>query len=912
MTSFVAYVIHRFMMTNNTYSQIANIALLEELYQRYMADPTSVDLSWQRFFEGMEFSGALAKSPALPGDDTLRMRGLFDQFRKFGHLEVAINPIAVEAPTSVPQLSLNGLGFSEAELTRSFPSNDLTGGPFATLQEIVSALRNVYCSRIGFEYMHIEDPSIVEWFQKKLEPVLQIDLSSEKKQFLLEHLNKAELFEVFLHTKYVGQKRFSIEGGETLLPILVELIEVGAEASMNSFVIGMAHRGRLNVLANILQKPYSVIFQEFEDSMPKLLFEGSGDVKYHKGFSATVPTKSGGSMHLHLCANSSCLESVDPVVLGRARGAQVVTEDITRQKTGAILIHGDAALAGQGVIYEILQFMKLPGYGTGGTIHIAVNNQIGFTTLPQDGRSTRYCTDIALTFGCPVFHINAEDPESCVFAAKLALEFRQKFGRDVFLDLNCYRKYGHNEGDEPAFTQPEPYKIIRAKKTIRELYFNQLLAEGSIEQTIAQNLDATFKQTLETAILRGKGDEPHPPASRYGVHWQEPAPQETLFEAFDSGAKEPILRQAIEGYCRIPATFRLHPKLQKWVQDRKDSLTGKIDWGTAECLAFGSLLLQNIPIRLSGQDSERGTFSQRHAVWIDQENSTRYMPYDAIKAGQFTVYNSPLSEYAVLGFEYGYTGANPKALVLWEAQYGDFSIGAQIVIDHYLSSAEQKWASYSSLVLLLPHGYEGQGPEHSSGRIERFLQLCASNNLQIVNATTPAQYFHVLRRQALRAIKKPLVIFTPKSLLRLPACTSVLSEFLTGSFEEVLGDPMPPQKIERVLICSGKVYYDLVAQREARKRDGIAIFRIEQLYPIHEKKLSKLISSVAGCKDFRWVQEEPQNMGAWEFIHPHIQALLPKGASLRYVGRERSAVTATGSMRQHKQEVDHFMNEAFQ
>jgi 2-oxoglutarate dehydrogenase E1 component len=760
--------------------------------------------------------------------------------------------------------------------------------------------------------MHIEDPSIVEWFQKTLEPVLQIDLPIEKKRFLLEHLNKSELFEVFLHTKYVGQKRFSIEGSETLLPILAELLEVGAEASMNSFVIGMAHRGRLNVLANILQKPYSVIFQEFEDSMPKLLFEGSGDVKYHKGFSATVSTKSGGSMHLHLCANSSCLESVDPVVLGRVRGAQVVTEDITRQKTGAILIHGDAALAGQGIIYEILQFMKLPGYGTGGTIHIAVNNQIGFTTLPQDGRSTRYCTDIALAFGCPVFHINAEDPESCVFAAKLAVEFRQKFGRDVFLDLNCYRKYGHNEGDEPAFTQPEPYKIIRAKKTIRELYFNQLLTEGAIDQTIAQTLEATFKQTLETAILRGRGDEPHPPASRYGVHWQEPAPQETLFEVFDSCAKESVLRQAIEGYCRIPTTFHLHPKLQKWVQDRKDSLTGKIDWGTAECLAFGSLLLQDIAIRLSGQDSERGTFSQRHAVWIDQENGNKYMPYDAIKAAQLTVFNSPLSEYAVLGFEYGYTGANPKALVLWEAQYGDFSIGAQIVIDHYISSAEQKWANYSSLVVLLPHGYEGQGPEHSSGRIERFLQLCASNNLQIVNATTPAQYFHVLRRQALRAIKKPLVIFTPKSLLRLPACTSVLSEFLTGSFEEVLGDPMPPQKIERVLICSGKVYYDLVAQREARKRDGIAIWRIEQLYPIHEKKLSKIISSTAGCKDFRWVQEEPQNMGAWEFIHPHIQALLPKGASLRYVGRERSAVTATGSMRQHKQELDHFMNEAFQ
>lgn len=879
------------MQNNTTYGQISNIAVLEDLYSRYRENPASVDISWQRFFEGMEFSGGLSSAPQSFGNG--QIDAVIDQYRRFGHLEVPVNPIAFAPPPPAPELTLQALGFSDADLNRSFPSMGFAGTSEASLQEILAALRAIYCSKIGFEYMHIEEPEIRAWFQARLEPRWTVDLSIEKKRFLLDLLNKAEVFETFLHTKYVGQKRFSIEGGETLIPMLAEMIEVGAAGKMEGFVLGMAHRGRLNVLANILQKPYSVIFQEFEDLLPKHLLEGSGDVKYHKGFSADVTTATGAKVHLYLSANSSCLESVDPVVLGRAKG--------TTKKTGAILIHGDAALSGQGVIYEIMQFMKLPGYETGGTIHIAVNNQIGFTTLPEEGRSTRYCTDIALAFGAPVFHVNAEDPESCLFAAKMAVEFRLQFGRDVFLDLNCYRKYGHNEGDEPAFTQPGPYKIIRAKKTIREMYSEKLVGEA---------IDDTFKDLLETALKRGKEMEPHSPEERYGVHWKAQGEAAALFAPFDSSAKEAVLRKAIDGYCQIPGDFHLHPKLQRWVQERKNSLEGKIDWGTAECLAFGSLLLQGTPIRLSGQDSERGTFSQRHAVWIDQESSAKYKPYAAM--GPFAVYNSPLSEYAVLGFEYGYAGASPQSLVLWEAQYGDFSIGAQIVIDHYLASAEQKWASFSSLVVLLPHGYEGQGPEHSSGRIERFLQLCASNNLQIVNATTPAQYFHALRRQALRPLKKPLVIFTPKSLLRLPACTSHLSDFVKGEFEEVLPDPMPPKMVRRVLFCSGKVFYDLLSMREAKKLDGIAIFRIEQLYPLHEAKLKKLLADTGSCKDFRWVQEEPQNMGAWDYIHSPLTALLPKEAALRYVGRERSAVTATGSQTQHKIELEHFMNEAFE
>ncbi len=543
-----------------TFGQIGNIALLEELYELYVKDPASVDISWQRFFEGMEFSGALAKLPATSVGETLSVSLLADRFRKYGHLDAHVNPIALQTPSPCEALTLQGLGLKEADLDRVFPSLGLTSASSSPLREVIEALAQIYCSRIGFEFMHIEEPSIVDWFQKRLEPRLKIELSSEKKQFLLESLSKAEFFEVFLHTKYVGQKRFSIEGAETLIPILAEMIEVGAEGKMDGFVMGMAHRGRLNVLANILQKPYSVIFQEFEDSVPKLLGEGSGDVKYHKGFSADVQTKSGSKMHLHLCANSSSLESVDPIVLGRTRGVR----DTSAPKTGAILIHGDAALSGQGVIYEILEFMNLPGYRTAGTIHIAVNNQIGFTTLPEDGRSTRYCTDIALAFGCPVFHVNAEDPESCLFAAKLAVEFRLQFGRDVFIDLNCYRKYGHNEGDEPAFTQPESYKLIRAKKTIRELYLEQSGSPAS--------LDEAFKETLETALKRGREEHPHTPEERYGIHWKAQSPKEVLFEPFDSSVAESILRETLEKYCRIPDGFI-------FIQNCKNGCRiGKVHW----------------------------------------------------------------------------------------------------------------------------------------------------------------------------------------------------------------------------------------------------------------------------------------------------------------------------------------------
>jgi 2-oxoglutarate dehydrogenase E1 component len=557
------------------------------------------------------------------------------------------------------------------------------------------------------------------------------------------------------------------------------------------------------------------------------------------------------------------------------------------------LIHGDASIAGQGVVYESLQLMRLAGYSTGGTIHIVVNNQVGFTTPPSQGRSTRYCTDIAKTFGCPVFHVNAEDPEGCLFAVKLAVEIRLKFQCDAFIDLNGYRKYGHNEGDEPVFMQPREYQLIRAKKTIREIY------AAGVEA------DASFKETLTTHFERAKGEAPHGAEERYGSGWKEfvQPPASLLFQPFETKISVKIATDVIENYCRIPQGFHLNAKLIKWVEDRREMLkSDKIDWSTAECLGFGSLLAAKTPVRLCGQDSQRGTFSQRHAVWIDQENGQSYKPFSSLE-----VYNSPLSEFACLAFEYGYSWMTLNGLNLWEAQYGDFTIGAETVIDHYLTTAEQKWARYSSLTLLLPHGYEGQGPEHSSGRIERFLQLSAKENIQVVNPTTPAQYFHLLRRQALRPIKKPLVVFTPKSLLRLPACVSSLKAITEGAFEEVLNDPAPPKNPRRLLLCSGKIYYELAA----KKPSDIALVRLEQLYPVHRQKLEETLRGYASCKEIYWVQEEPQNMGAWEFIQPYIQELLPKQMSLHYVGRERSAVTATGSFRQHAQELERIFKEAF-
>lgn len=889
------------------HAQLANIALIEQLYQSYLQDPTSVDLSWRHFFEGIDFGAHLyargtQASATSTGDH--RVFQLIEQYRRLGHLKAAFNPLE-EAETE--RFDLKQFGFTESDLDQVFPTFGITSETQAPLKEIVAHLEAIYCQKIGFEYKDLGNEKLEQWMQQKIESQKLPVLSEPERRELLQWLNRSEVFETFLHTKYTGQTRFSLEGAETMIPLLAEIVQTGSSLGVEQCFIGMAHRGRLNVLANLLQKPYSLLFQEFEDDT-SLSFNGNDDVRYHMGFTGQFQARSGKSVTVEMAANPSHLESVDPVILGEARAFQTKIQDLEKTKVCPLLIHGDASIAGQGVIYECLQLSRLADYTTGGTIHLVVNNQIGYTTLPKEGRSTRYCTDIAKTFSAPVFHVNAEDPESCLFVAKLAAEIRQTFHCDVFIDLLCYRKYGHNEGDEPSYTQPVQYKKIRAKKTIRQIYTEQLLSQGAIDPTMAASLETEFKEALKNALVEAQAAA-KPTSSKQ----QEKA---SLLQPFASGVSIDVLKQVGASYCQVPPTFHLHPKLQKWVQDRSNAVQAdpekpSIDWATAECLAFGSLLLQNTPIRLAGQDARRGTFSQRHLIWIDAETGEAYSPLSRLQKARLDVVNSPLTEFAGLGFEYGYSWAYPESFVLWEAQYGDFFNGAQIIIDQYLVSAEQKWNCPSSITLLLPHAYEGAGPEHSSARMERFLQLSANNNIQVVNASTPAQYFHLLRRQALRSTKKPLVVFTPKSLLRSPACVSPLQKLISGSFEECLDDPQAPANPKKILFCSGKIFYDLLAEREKRKDMQTALLRIEQLYPLPLEKLKSFLQKYKTIERCLWVQEEPENMGAWNFIGPYLQTLLPASVKFGYVGRAASPTTATGSNKKHKSEQQALLDEAF-
>lgn len=891
------------------HAQLSNLALIEELYKSYLQDPASVDLSWRHFFEGIDFGAHLyARSQTVLAASSTdeRLFKLVQNYRRFGHLKARFNPLE-EGAKQVDLLDPRHLGFSEAEMEQTFPTFGFCAENQAPLKQIVAALEAIYCQRIGFEYTDLGQEELEQWIQQKIEPKLSIEPPLEERLSLLESLYRAEGFETFLHTKYTGQTRFSLEGAETMIPLLAEMVQVGGELGIEQFLIGMAHRGRLNVLANLLNKPYALLFQEFEDDTT-LSFSGNDDVRYHMGFSGQFQIRSGKKVLLEMAANPSHLESVDPVILGETRALQVKSKDTEKTKVCPLLIHGDASLAGQGVIYECLQFSRLPDYATGGTLHLVVNNQIGYTTLPQEGRSTRYCTDIAKTFSAPVFHVNAEDPESCLFVAQLATEIRQKFHCDVFIDLVCYRKYGHNEGDEPSYTQPVQYQQIRAKKTIRQMYAEQLIEKGLLDPQREAALETQFKEALKNALTQAQEAKKTAPVSSEKIS--------SLLEPFASGVPANVLQQVADAYCQVPQTFHLHPKLQKWVQDRRnavqiDPAKPTIDWATAECLALGSLLLQEVPIRLAGQDAKRGTFSQRHLVWIDAQTGASHSPLGLLQKGRLDVVNSPLTEFAGLGFEYGYSWAYPESFVLWEAQYGDFFNGAQIIVDQYLVSAEQKWNCSSSITLLLPHAYEGAGPEHSSARMERFLQLAAHQNIQVVNASTPAQYFHLLRRQALRKPKKPLIVFTPKSLLRAPACTSALQEFIQGQFEEVLDDPKAPAQPKKLLFCSGKVFYDLLAEREKRKETQTAIVRIEQIYPLHLEKIKSLLQKYKGIQTCLWVQEEPENMGAWNFIGPYLQMHMPANVKFGYVGRAPSSTTATGSNKKHKIEQQALLDEAF-
>lgn len=895
-------------MDENHLLEIArgNSALVETLYERYEKDPKSVSPEWIEVFKKLELLPEISSAPQTLSsppavDESLRIAHLIDSYRTWGYLAVPVNPIALHPPEEPDQLKLQALGFHPTELSKQFPTLGLLAAKSAPLLEILDALKKIYTSRIGYEYMGSQYGALKKWIQEKIERNPTVQLTMEQKQSILEQLNKTELLETFLHTKFPGQKRFSIEGGETLIPMLSSLIERGAELGATEYVLGMTHRGRLNALANILKKSYTEIFSEFDEGYFPDGFEGTGDVKYHKGFLSDSVTFHGHQVKISLTPNPSHLESVDAVVEGQVKAKQIQQDDEYQLNVVPILVHGDASISGQGVVYETLQLSQLKGYSTGGTVHVVINNQIGFTTTPDDARSTPFCTDIAKTFGMPVFHLNAEDPEACVFASFLAAEIRQKFHIDVFLELNCYRKYGHNESDEPAYTQPIEYKMIRAKKTIRDLFRNQLIHEGTVEKFMAESLEQEFKKALQEAQVAVKIVE----KPDVDVSYKRP---EGFFNAIPTAVPKKELVEVMESFCHVPKDFSLHPKLQNLLNERKEMVVLEnkpIDWGVGELLAYGTLLIEGTPVRLSGQDCGRGTFSHRHALWMDQKKEAAYYPLNHLKDGQARsdVINSPLSEFAILGFEYGYSIASPETLVLWEAQFGDFSNAAQVVIDQYIASAEAKWGQKSSLTLLLPHGYEGQGPEHSSCRLERYLSLAADDNIYIVQPTTPAQAFHLLRRQVKTPFKKPLICLTPKQLLRHPLCVSKVSEFEKGGFQEALDDPGANKSATRLIFCTGKMYYELTQLRIKEKLEELAIIRIEQFYPLNKELLKTLINAYSKASEYFWMQEEPRNMGAWNYIHSHLEELLPKKGLLKYLGRPESASPATGSYVLHKKEL---------
>ena len=867
----------------------SNLGWVDELYVRYKADPMSVEPSWQYFFSGWEL--ALSVAPKGESSD-LKIDHLIQSYRVYGHLAAEVNPIGKVGEPVELGLERHGLGVGDLE--KLFPTCGLLGEKEASLKAILGKLKKIYAGATGIEYMGLGSCELEKWVQERIEKGA-LQLGVEEKRGVLESLNKAELFEVFLHTKYVGQKRFSLEGGETLIPMLEEILEKASDEGASECVIGMAHRGRLNVLANIMNKSYGQIFYEFEDHYMPDLSEGTGDVKYHKGFVGELVSQKGNKVLVTLSANPSHLEAVDGVVEGQTRAGQEIKG---KKAVLPILIHGDAAVAGQGIVYETLQMNALEGYETGGTLHIVINNQIGFTTLPKDSRSTRYCTDIAKAFGAPVFHVNAERPEECVLAARIALQIRQNFHCDVFLDLNCYRKYGHNEGDEPAFTQPLEYRLIRGKKSIRELYTLQLIQENILTIETSKGLEEAFKKRLQGALEE---------VSQGSVK-KEVVDVGNVFACCETKVKGERLKELAETFCKVPEGFHLNGKIKRLMDDRRSMLEGRLDWGMAEHLAFASLLVEGSSVRLSGQDSRRGTFAQRHAVWTDQEEEGKiYIPLEHLgkEQGCFSVFNSQLSEFAVLGFEFGYSLSKPRSLTIWEAQYGDFANGAQVMIDQFISASQQKWGLSCNLCLFLPHGYEGQGPEHSSGRMERFLQLCGHNNMFVANCTTPSQLFHLLRRQVMVKNKRPLILFTPKALLRHAECTSSLKDLSEGGFEEFLEMANPPKQARKILICSGKVYYDLMKENPG---DHIAIIRVELLYPFNKEKFKEMIGRYQGFQEVCFVQEEPANMGAASYIMPVLQELL--SIPVRYIGRERSASTAAGSHHLHKMQLSQFLKEA--
>jgi 2-oxoglutarate dehydrogenase E1 component len=917
----------------------ANLDLIEENYRHWQENPESVDSGWSAFFEGFELgnlpqrngAAARAAAPADRREASLQTRidGLIYAYRTLGHTIARVNPLADKRPGN-PLLTLRELGFSEKDLDLRVSSKFFLDNQQMTLREMIARLEKIYADSIGSEFMHIQNTRIRNWVRHRLESRQDKRETPRQVQVaLLRALLEAETFEVFLHTRYVGQKRFSLQGAESLMVILDTILHKCPSLGVEEICMGMAHRGRLNILANLLRKSLKLLFTEFTENYVPDLVAGDGDVKYHLGYRSVRKLADGARVEIRLSANPSHLEAIDPVVEGTARARQRIRGDTEhRRKVLPLLVHGDAAFAGQGIVAETLNMSQLHGYGTGGTIHVVVNNQIGFTTLPEDARSSMYATDIAKMIEVPIFHVNGDDPLACMQVSQLALDFRQEFGRDVVIDMYCYRRYGHNEGDEPAFTQPDLYAKIDKHLSSAQLYKHELLQSGTLTADDAASLETEFQLRLEMALEEVKAIEKEKAGEQAKFHESTAVFQpEYTSSPVSTAISEEMLKTIVDGLTRVPEGFNVQPKIRRIVVDHRRDVFDKsalYEWHYAEQLAFGSLLLEGTPVRLSGQDSSRGTFSTRHAILYDAKTGAPYVPlmHLADKQARICIYNSLLSEAAVLGFDYGYSLDYPEMLCLWEAQFGDFVNGAQTIIDQFIVSAESKWQRPSGIVLLLPHGYEGQGPEHSSGRLERFLQLSAEDNIQVCNLTTAAQYFHVLRRQMKRDFIKPLIIMTPKSLLRAEFASSPKEEFLTGRFEEILGAPKagPAAKTERVIFCSGKVYYDLLKYRDEHKSasrtdssrgeiDNAAIIRIEQLYPLHETKLKAMVKPFPKTAKLVWCQEESQNMGAWTFMEPRLRGMFNR--EIAYAGRNASASPAVGSLAMHKREQAALIADAF-
>jgi 2-oxoglutarate dehydrogenase E1 component len=940
----------------DSYLSGGNIDFIEGLYARYLEDPSSVDPSWREVFERNDGAGrpiynatpieppapaappgkdgkvakagnaALALAPAPAPAQDMGLRARVDQavlaFRLRGHLRARLDPLGRPRPPleHVADVSMvDEKHFSEAEKAQVVESAGVFPEPRVKLGELLGRLHRTYTGSIGVEYMQMLDSERRRWLMRRMEYTEnRTGFSVEEQRHLLTRLSYAEGFENFLHTKYVGVKRFSLDGGESLVPMMNAILEVGGGMGLKEVVIGMAHRGRLNVLTNILGKKPAQIFSEFEGPVDPRQHMGRGDVKYHMGFSSDHVTQAGQSIHLSLAFNPSHLEAVNPVVEGRTRAKQDRSGDTERTRVMPLLIHGDAAFIGQGVVAETLNLARLRGYETGGTLHLVINNQVGFTTDPHDSRSSIYSTALAQMLDIPIFHVNGDDPEACVHVARLAAEYRQTFKSDVVIDLICYRRYGHNEGDDPSFTQPEMYELIRKHPTVRTLYAQRLAELGRIPAEESEAIKQRCLQEFDEALTRARTES----------QFKEPSALEGLWKPYKGGHPEDspqvatavdkeTLRAWLRKLAHVPEGFNVHRDVERTVLRKRQGMlqTEELQWSEGEALAYASLLAEGYSVRVSGQDSERGTFSHRHAVLHDVKTGEEFVPLRQFPTGRarFQVFNSPLSEMGVLGFEYGYSLDVPDGLIIWEAQFGDFANGAQIIIDQFIAAAETKWRRLSGLTLLLPHGYEGQGPEHSSARIERFLNLCAEDNIQVCYPTTPAQIFHLLRRQVVRPLRKPLVVMSPKSLLRRPEAVSRLDELASGSFQEVIPDKVDLAGVTRLLLCSGKVYYDLVKARDERTDDSIAIVRLEQLYPFPADALSGLIAKTPKLDELLWVQEEPRNAGAWHFMYPHLHGLAaahPGPVKVGYIGRQEAASPATGFHQTHNLEQQLIVEEA--